>query len=67
MIELTSKPKIKIGRRQVLVIQCEGFVTVEELQKIREKVMEEMKDGVVVLPHYLKAITSDMDNIVFTE
>jgi transcriptional regulator NrdR family protein len=39
----------------------------EELQKIREKVMEEMKDGVVVLPHYLKAITSDMDNIVFTE
>lgn len=67
MIELISKPKTKIARRQVLVIQCDGFVTVEELQKIRERVMEEMKDGVVILPHYLKAITADMDNIVFME
>ncbi len=67
MIELLPKPKTEVVRRQVLVIHCDLFITNEEKQKIMDKVREEMKDGLVVLPNYLTATTVDMDSVAVME
>ncbi len=67
MIELLPKPKTEVVRRQVLVIHCDRLVTYEERQKIMDRVREEMKDGLVFLPHYLTATTVDMDSVAVME
>ena len=67
MIELLPKPKTEVVRRQVLVIHCDLFITNEEKQKIMDRVREEMKDGLVVLPNYLTATTVDMDSVAVME
>ena len=67
MIELLPKPKTEVVRRQVLVIQCECLLTSEERQKIMDRVREEMKDGLVFLPHYLTATTVDIDGVAVME
>lgn len=63
MIELLPKPKTEVVRRQVLVIHCDCIITDEKRQKIMDRVREEMKDGIVFLPHYLTATTVDIDGV----
>lgn len=67
MIELIPKQKLEVVRRQVLVIHCDCIITDEERQKIMDRVREEMKDGLVFLPHYLAATTVDMDSVSVME
>lgn len=64
---LLPKPKTEVVRRQVLVIHCDLLLTDEEKQKIMDRVREEMKDGLVFLPHYLTAFTVDMDAVAVME
>lgn len=51
-------------RRQILVVKTNPFMKPQERDVIRETIMEQMKDGVVVLPNYCEALVCDADTLV---
>lgn len=53
----------RTARRQGIVVICNQFLSDAHRKKIREQVLEEMKDGVVVLPAGYQAIPYDWDRI----
>lgn len=59
--------RTEVMRKQILVLHCDLLLTDEEKQKIMDRVREEMKDGLVFLPHYLTAITVDADCIALLD
>ena len=59
-----QKTKSNVLRRQVLVIEPDMFMNNTSLAEIRESILNQMKDGVVVLPRGLKAKVCDADALV---
>lgn len=52
----------EVLRRQVLVIETSVFTKPGELDSLRNRIIEQMKDGgVVVLPNFCKAKVVDAD------
>ena len=56
--------KDNVLRRQVLVVEVEIFMKNTSLEEIRESILNQMKDGVVVLPIGLKSKVCDADMLV---
>lgn len=58
------KTKVNALRRQVLVVEVEFYMNNTSLDEIRESILNQMKDGVVVLPRGLKAKVCDADMLM---
>ena len=58
------KIKSNVLRRQVLVVEVDMFMNNTSLDEIRESILNQMKDGVVVLPRGLKAKVCDADTLM---
>ena len=58
------KTKGNVLRRQVLVVEVDMFMNNTSLDEIRESILNQMKDGVVVLPIGLKAKVCDADTLM---
>lgn len=56
--------KSRIARRQGIVVVCNQHLSDGHRKEIREQILEEMKDGVVVLCGDYKAISYDWDGII---
>ena len=52
---------VNVLRRQVLVVEVEIFRNNASLDEIRKSILNQMQDGVVVLPVGLKAKVCDAD------
>ena len=46
---------------EILVIRCNLMLYPNELEQERKKVMEQLKDGVVVLPGYMQPVIVPKD------
>ena len=46
---------------EILVIRCNMMLYPDELEQERQKVMEQLKDGVVVLPGYMQPVIVPKD------
>lgn len=46
---------------EILVIRCNMMLYPDELEQERKKVMEQLKDGVVVLPGYMQPVIVPKD------
>lgn len=59
--------KTEILRRQILVLQVKVFLKQSEKEEIKRSVLEQMKDGVVILPTGVKGFAIDADTVVLME
>ena len=60
-------PKTEILRRQILVLQVKVFLKQDEKEAIKRSVLEQMKDGVVILPTGVEGFAIDADTVVLME
>lgn len=54
----------KVARKQILIIKCTHFTHRNEEEAVREKIIEQMKDGVAMVPMGYEALTVDADQMV---
>ena len=66
-MKLDIEPKAEILRRQILVLQVKVFLKQSEKEEIKRSVLEQMKDGVVILPTGVEGFAIDADTVVLTE
>ena len=48
-------------RKRVLIVSIDRHLPVENLELIRRQVMEQVNEGVVVLPSWLTGTVTDLD------
>ena len=63
IIEIVKDSGAVAVRRQILVVETKPFMKQQERDVLRETIMEQMKDGVVVLPNYCEALVCDADTL----
>lgn len=61
---LYDNTTIKVARKQILIIKCTHFIHRDEEEAVREKIIEQMKDGVAMVPIGYEALTVDADQMV---
>lgn len=66
-MKLDIKPKTEILRRQILVLQAKCFLKQDEKEAIKRSVLEQMKEGVVILPTGVEGFSVDADTVVLME
>lgn len=66
-MKLDIAPKTEILRRQILVLQVKVFLKQDEKEAIKRSVLEQMKDGVVILPTGVEGFAIDADTVVLME
>ena len=54
----------QVVRRQILVIDVPFIMKDEEIKHLRCRIFDQMKSGLVILPHGVRAITCDADTIM---
>lgn len=63
----TAEMHHDVLRKQIIIIRANGFAKGDELMRLREHVIEQMKGGVVVLPNTVTATVADADALVLME
>lgn len=48
-------------RKRVLIVSIDRHLPMENWELIRRQVMEQVNEGVVVLPHWLTGTVTDLD------
>jgi hypothetical protein len=51
-------------RRQIIIIKANQYAKGDELMRLRDKVLEQMKDGVIILPNTVTVMVADADALV---
>lgn len=51
-------------RKQIIIIKANQYAKGEELMRLRNKVLEQMKDGVIILPNTVTVMVADADALV---
>lgn len=62
---MNNATQSKIARHQILIVEIMRFDKECDRMALRDSILEQMKDGVVVLPNYAKAQVLDADTVVF--
>lgn len=57
--KLDNAPKTEILRRQILVLKVKAFLKQSEKEEIKRSVLEQMKDGIVILPTGVEVFAID--------
>ena len=61
---VNEKVKHEVLRRQILVVECTLIMREEEMEILRNGILQQIKDeGVVILPSYCKAVIVDADTV----
>ena len=53
-----------IVRRQILVVESPFMMKKDEIENLRNRITDQMKSGLVILPQGYKAITCDTDTVM---
>lgn len=53
-----------VVRRQILVVESPFIMKPEQAQNLRNRIIDQMKSGLVILPQGYKAITCDTDTVM---
>lgn len=61
---LYDNTAVKVARKQILIIKCTHFTHRNEEEAVRGKIIEQMKDGVAMIPMGYEALTVDADQMV---
>lgn len=65
VLHVNENVKHEILRRQILVVECSMIMRAEEMENLRNVILQQIKDeGVVILPSYCKAVIVDADTAV---
>lgn len=51
-------------RKQIIIIKANQYAKGDELMRLRDKVLEQMKDGVIILPNTVTVMVADADALV---
>ena len=64
MSDLIDRHETTIARRQVLVLRCNAWQTSEDMNKLRQQVLEQIKSGVVVVDSTVEVFSIDNDGVI---
>lgn len=64
MSDLIDRQETTIARRQVLVLRCNAWQTSEDMNKLRQQVLEQIKSGVVVVDSTVEVFSIDNDGVI---
>ena len=65
MSDLIERQETTIARRQILVLRCNAWMKPEDMNKLRQQVLEQIKSGVVVVDPTIEVFSIDNDGIIF--
>lgn len=51
-------------RKQIIIIKANQYAEGDKLMRLRDKVLEQMKDGVIILPNTVTVMVADADALV---
>lgn len=53
-----------VVRQQILVVESPFIMKQEQVENLRNRIIDQMKSGLVILPQGYKAITCDADTVM---
>jgi hypothetical protein len=53
-----------VVRRQILVVEVPFIMKKDEIELLRNRITDQMKSGLVILPPEVRAITCDTDTVM---
>ena len=63
MFEVLTDGTPTVLRKQIIILETKVIMRQEQMEALKRNVLEQMKDGVVMLPNYVEAKVADADTI----
>lgn len=53
-----------VVRRQILIVESPFIMEKDEIENLRNRITDQMKSGLIILPNGFKAVTCDADTVM---
>ena len=63
MFEVLTDGMPTVLRKQIIILETKIIMRREQMEALKRNVLEQMQDGVVLLPNYVEAKVADSDAI----